>query len=568
MLFGLALCDKGLDGEKWEKHSSLCMLAMKAWLCLGRYGGTQKNLKGRCNISTRAAIRVVQRVVDDCVNGEGSRVSVKLVMARRRTCMAHRRINRLLTCKSKMSIVSLHTFCSCFADATSYSFYIPADIHPNWQESLGSELAQQYGKPNLNWRNSLFDIIADGVYTTFFDQPEHAKEVQDVAKTVVQDVAKTYVQDVAHTTIVEADQVKGTHQNHKEGCLYVVECQPDEAQDPFCFVPNMRMELCLGTKQDGCLGNVIKYEDEKDKEEDETDETDDEEEELWTPKSKGKALSTPRIPQTTKKFIVKSTIRRRSRFQREPKNNITPSNNSQPRKNLLGAVSNSLAAVLKSRTINPNIATKSSPAIVLDDSCIMERDFSCCLMGKIKDINALSNLYIILANEGFERVKLSYLGGHWVCLEIDSRLMWVSIKGLPVKALTRNTFAKIISSWGELVNIDESENFSLSCIRVCVKTKPNVLINDKVKIIIKGQLHWICVKELEAWMPEFNTETEDDTSSEEESEGNNENDLGIYKLLKRNKDTSGIEGDTPQYPPGFTSVVKENFIGNNPGNTS
>ncbi|GJR30120.1 retrotransposon protein, putative, ty1-copia subclass, partial [Tanacetum coccineum] len=67
------------DGEKEANHSSLCVLAMKAWLSLGRYGGTEKDLKGRCNISTRVAIRVVQRVVGDCVNGEGSRVRVKLV---------------------------------------------------------------------------------------------------------------------------------------------------------------------------------------------------------------------------------------------------------------------------------------------------------------------------------------------------------------------------------------------------------------------------------------------------------------------------------------------------------
>ncbi|GJX92218.1 RNA-directed DNA polymerase, eukaryota [Tanacetum coccineum] len=272
------------------------------------------------------------------------------------------------------------------------------------------------------------------------------------------------------------------------------------------------------------------------------------------------------------------------RFQREPKNNIPP-NNSQPRKNVsLGAVSNSFADVLKSGTVNPNIAIEPSPVIVLDDSCIIERDFSCSLMGKIKDINALSNLYIILANEGFEKVKLSYLVGHWVLLEMDSvtskekilnhvgvgswfevlkpacnsfvceeQLVWVFIKGLHVKDLSRNTFTKTISSWGELVDIDEFKNCPLSCIR-----------------------------EREAWMPEFNNETEDDTSSEEESEGNNDNDLGshnehvsetsfvkendvefqnipnpsgnpinsedpfeIYKLLKRHKDVSRTEGNNP-----------------------
>ncbi|GKA01762.1 protein kinase, ATP binding site-containing protein [Tanacetum coccineum] len=83
------------------------------------------------------------------------------------------------------------------------------------------------------------------------------------------------------------------------------------------------------------------------------------------------------------------------------------------------------------------------------------------------------------------------------------------------------------TSWGELVDINESDNCSLSCIRVCVRTKPRVLINDRVKIIIKGQLHWICVKEQEAWMPEFKTVMEDDHFCQDvESEGNNENGRG------------------------------------------
>ncbi|GJY72315.1 hypothetical protein Tco_0476018 [Tanacetum coccineum] len=64
----------------------------------------------------------------------------------------------------------------------------------------------KYGKPNANWIDSLFDIIADDVYTTFFDQPEHAKDVKESSKTDVQDVAKIDVQDVAPTSVVGADQ--------------------------------------------------------------------------------------------------------------------------------------------------------------------------------------------------------------------------------------------------------------------------------------------------------------------------------------------------------------------------
>ncbi|GKD95483.1 RNA-directed DNA polymerase, eukaryota, partial [Tanacetum coccineum] len=42
---------------------------------------------------------------------------------------------------------------------------------------------------------------------------------------------------------------------------------------------------------------------------------------------------------------------------------------------------------------------KENVAIVMDESCLVESDSSCSLMGKIKDINALSNLYIILTDE-------------------------------------------------------------------------------------------------------------------------------------------------------------------------
>lgn len=39
----------------------------------------------------------------------------------------------------------------------------------------------------------------------------------------------------------------------------------------------------------------------------------------------------------------------------------------------------------------------------------MDLDFSSSLMGKIKDINALPNLYLILSKKGFENVKLTHL---------------------------------------------------------------------------------------------------------------------------------------------------------------
>ncbi|GKF76575.1 hypothetical protein Tco_0229045, partial [Tanacetum coccineum] len=65
----------------------------------------------------------------------------------------------------------------------------------------------------------------------------------------------------------------------------------------------------------------------------------------------------------------------------------------------MSSAKNSFAYILKASNQSPILATESYPAIVLDDPCIMEKDMSCSLMGNVKDINAISNLYAIIANE-------------------------------------------------------------------------------------------------------------------------------------------------------------------------
>ncbi|GJU43572.1 retrovirus-related pol polyprotein from transposon TNT 1-94 [Tanacetum coccineum] len=197
------------------------------------------------------------------------------------------------------------------------------------------------------------------------------------------------------------------------------------------------------------------------------------------------------------------------------------------------------------RRVYPSKLDVTSQAIVLDDACLMERDFSSSLMRKIKDINAMPNLYLILANEGFENVKITHLG-----------------------------------------------------------VKSNVTINDKVKVIVKGKIFWILLKELKTWSLKFIKAKDDDLSSEDESveednknnseniendfELDNDNELyhvsestcmhendrvykkitkgtdhsnksddafGIYKILKRNNDKVASESLDPQFPPGVSTAT-------------
>ncbi|GJR57692.1 retrovirus-related pol polyprotein from transposon TNT 1-94 [Tanacetum coccineum] len=94
---------------------------------------------------------------------------------------------------------------------------------------------------------------------------------------------------------------------------------------------------------------------------------------------------------------------------------------------------------------------QSFPTLVLDDSCFIDRDFSMSFMGKVKEVSALPNLYFLLEKEGvgswFSVVKLACTS--FVC---EDQIVWISIEGLPLKGWSRNTFVKVASKWGELVD--------------------------------------------------------------------------------------------------------------------
>ncbi|GJS92816.1 hypothetical protein Tco_0799784 [Tanacetum coccineum] len=65
---------------------------------------------------------------------------------------------------------------------------------------------------------------------------------------------------------------------------------------------------------------------------------------------------------------------------------------------------------------------ENKPAIVLDETCVNEQDFSKSLMGKVKEFFSLSHLKVVLANEGFDNIKLKYMGGYGVLIEFESEV--------------------------------------------------------------------------------------------------------------------------------------------------
>ncbi|GKE34229.1 RNA-directed DNA polymerase, eukaryota [Tanacetum coccineum] len=167
-----------------------------------------------------------------------------------------------------------------------------------------------------------------------------------------------------------------------------------------------------------------------------------------------------------------------------------------------------------------------SPAMVLEDTCLVVRDLSKHVMGKVKDFTAIPRLYTILKDEGFLDVKLNYLGGTWVLFEFcnidtkvnfmnhtginswfqviqdassdfvsEERIVWMDIEGIPLRAWSRETFKKIGKKWGETLDLEDNVDTSFGRKRLCVKTAHPVSILETFKIIVKGRVFMVRVDE-------------------------------------------------------------------------
>nr|GFB83314.1 RNA-directed DNA polymerase, eukaryota, nucleotide-binding alpha-beta plait domain protein [Tanacetum cinerariifolium] len=134
----------------------------------------------------------------------------------------------------------------------------------------------------------------------------------------------------------------------------------------------------------------------------------------------------------------------------------------------------SFVAVVNDKQGFPALNSIDPPVLVLDDDCVIKEDLSRSVLGKVKVLSSIANLYIILNKEGFADLQISYLGGSWVKIDLASdksknklllhkgvlswfdvlkvatndfvsseRIVWVDIKGIPLYLWSNATFSKI-----------------------------------------------------------------------------------------------------------------------------
>nr|GEX62741.1 RNA-directed DNA polymerase, eukaryota [Tanacetum cinerariifolium] len=232
--------------------------------------------------------------------------------------------------------------------------------------------------------------------------------------------------------------------------------------------------------------------------------------------------------------FIPSKRTKEARFQRKPLNEMNTSAKTMGENNrgadkssrLFGRAmgsGNSYINVLKSNNVVGHLESH-SPDIVLDDDCVISKELSYSLMGRVKKFALLTNLKTALLNEGFVDLSVRYLGKLWVLLKFsssktkeafsvnvgvsswfseirqasldiipDGRIVWVEVEGVPLKLWSMNTFRRIASKWGDLIDI-----------------------------IFQGKVFWIRAKEVPGWVPDLMEESEEEEQSDVGSlEGDN-----------------------------------------------
>ncbi|GKB50811.1 hypothetical protein Tco_0901564 [Tanacetum coccineum] len=197
--------------------------------------------------------------------------------------------------------------------------------------------------------------------------------------------------------------------------------------------------------------------------------------------------------------------------------------------------------ILKSGKRNNVMSDQVLPSLILDDSYISDRDFSLYLMGVGSWFSSL------------KRDCNSFVS--------DERIVWISLEGLPLNVWTRNTFAKVASKWGDLVEWEDLAEKSLFCKLLCVKTNLNEIIAERFKVIMKGSVRRsqsgdkvIADNDVEM-VSESNCMHNNDLLYD-----NNHNNImrnkdkvlsedpfNLYDILNKRNDS----GDDLKYPPGF-----------------
>ncbi|GJV72445.1 nucleotide-binding alpha-beta plait domain-containing protein [Tanacetum coccineum] len=288
-------------------------------------------------------------------------------------------------------------------------------------------------------------------------------------------------------------------------------------------------------------------------------------------------------------FVAKSAFKKgddtiRSKVYPNPKVDSKTNENSKRDKSYVGVVNNEKYSICND--------SSSDAALVIGDECLSAKAFSLALFGRVKEFASMANLNVAIGNEGFVEISIKYIGELWVMMEFqtvetlnkfrlnvsiaswvsqiinasnefetDGRIAWVELEGVPLKLWSGNTFRRIATKWGKLLDVDDHEDNCYHSKRICIQMKAGRFIKEEFKIIHRGKSYWIRANETVGWVPDFTDESDDDEVDDTYSsvDGSDNQILGDDKVLN----SENAVGNEAEVEVVQETVLDDAVLGNN-----
>nr|GEV58834.1 RNA-directed DNA polymerase, eukaryota [Tanacetum cinerariifolium] len=113
----------------------------------------------------------------------------------------------------------------------------------------------------------------------------------------------------------------------------------------------------------------------------------------------------------------------------------------------------------------------------------------------------------------------------------DGRVTWVEIEGIPLKMWSKNTFNRVASKWGVLLDVYDQEDEHFHRKRICINTNVPTNILESFKLIYRAKVFWVRAKEVPGWIPDF----VEDNDEEEDSK------VSSYEEVPNREDVKNVE---------------------------
>ncbi|GJW43862.1 hypothetical protein Tco_0072661 [Tanacetum coccineum] len=179
-------------------------------------------------------------------------------------------------------------------------------------------------------------------------------------------------------------------------------------------------------------------------------------------------------------------------------------------------VTNGIAKpIVDTSSTNANIR-----ALVLDDQDLINvEDPSTMLLVKLKDVNSMSNMYVICMNEDNFQTNAS-LKSIYSCIKIatpsfkvNERMIWIEIRGLPLGAWRSNVHKKVADMFAKFMFLEAKESTEMSSGRICISTKSHNFVSERVLVKVHGVDYDVHMHELGTWNINFVNETLDSSNN-------------------------------------------------------